>query len=96
VTQLGALVLAILLRRSLTPSEYPRSVGELVHAATERMNVSHACRTALRIWLQQALQLQACAPFASAIDAERAYNAIVRNVSRRLVLREILPCLRAN
>ena len=97
VTQLGALVLAILLRRALTPTEYPRSVGDLVHAAVERLpTVSPVGRTALRTWLQQALQLQARAPFASALDAERAYGAVVQNVSRRLVLREILPRLRVN
>lgn len=96
VAQLGALVLAILTRRALTPTEYPRAVEELVHAATERMEVAGTCRTGLRLWLRQALQLQARSPFASAIEAERAYHAVVKTVNRRLVLREILPRLRVN
>jgi hypothetical protein len=83
VTQLGAVVLAILLRRALTTDEYPRSVFELVNTATSDMSVGPVCSSALRQWLQQTLQLQAKALFASAVDAERSFGAIVQDVSGR-------------
>jgi hypothetical protein len=83
VTQLGALVLAILLRRSLTPDEYPRAVNELVNTAVDRLHVGAVCGGALRQWLQQTFQLHAKSLFASAVDAERSYAAIVEHVSGR-------------
>jgi len=83
VTQLGALVLAILLRRALSTDEYPRGVMDLVNHAVDRLNMSGSARNTMRQWLQQALQLQARLLFSSAVDAERAYAAIVEHVSGR-------------
>lgn len=66
VTQLGAVVLAILLRRPLGSTEYPRGIDDLVLAATpDRFSGASALRT----WLQQALQLHPRAVFASAVEA---------------------------
>jgi hypothetical protein len=83
VTQLGAVVLAILLRRALNTDEYPRSVFDLINTATASMSAGPVCSLALRQWLQQAFQLQAKALFASAVDAERSYAAILQDVSGR-------------
>ena len=74
VTQLGACVLAVALRRPLAADEYPRNVADLVLAATQDTGAPGA--TALRLWLQQALQLHPRATFASAVDAERAFDDI--------------------
>ena len=81
VTQLGILVLSVLLRRTLALDEYPRGLIELVNTATERMSVGAAGISALRQWTQQALQLQARTVFSSAIDAERSFAATVEKVS---------------
>jgi hypothetical protein len=70
VTQLGAVVLAIALRRPLTRDEYPRVVTDLVLAATPD-SAHHG--SALRMWLQQALQLHPRSTFASAVDAQNAF-----------------------
>jgi hypothetical protein len=83
VTQLGALVLAILLRRALTADEYPRAVHDLVHTATDRLSIGSKSSIALRLWLQQTLQLQSRALFSSAVDAERAYVSLISAVSDR-------------
>ena len=77
VTQLGVVVLALLRRRALTAAEYPKRVIDLVDDATAALAVSPRCRTALRAWLQQTLQLHAKALFASAADAARAYGDVV-------------------
>ena len=71
VTQLGAVVLAIALRRPLRDDEYPRCAADLVVAATGDLSATGA--SALRMWLQQALQLHPRSMFASAIEAERAF-----------------------
>jgi hypothetical protein len=73
VTQLAAVVLALALRRPLRADEYPGSTANLVIQATETL----AARSALRMWLQQALQLHARAPFASAIEAARAFSDLL-------------------
>lgn len=100
VTQLGALVLAILLRRMLTTDEYPRSVLDLIDAAVGQLHVGPKCLNALRQWLQQTLQLQARTLFSSAVDAERSYAAIVAPVtaghSGLTALRAVLPKLQTN
>src|SRR5688500_3241434 len=53
VTQLGALAIAILLRRPLAATEYPKSAAELVNAATAGLCGNPAFGSALRMWLQQ-------------------------------------------
>jgi hypothetical protein len=74
VTQLGAVVLAITLRRLLRDDEYPRCAADLVVSATS--DILAPGMSALRMWLQQALQLHPRATFSSARDAERTFAAI--------------------
>jgi hypothetical protein len=83
VTQLGALVLSVLLRRALNAAEYPKQTIDLIETATESMDISARCRTALRLWLQQTLQLQPKALFGSAADAARAFTDVVSDVQGR-------------
>jgi hypothetical protein len=83
VTQLGALVLAMLLRRTLAASEYPKGILDLVAAAADAVSVENTSRSALRMWLQQALQLHPKAMFASAADAARAFEDVIAGVSGR-------------
>ncbi|HEY6360644.1 MAG TPA: hypothetical protein VIX63_06045 [Vicinamibacterales bacterium] len=74
VTQLGAVVLAIALRRRLRDDEYPRGAADLVLAATADRSAHGA--SALRMWLQQALQLHSRSMFPSAVEAQRAFLEI--------------------
>lgn len=83
VTQLGALVLAALVRRTLTPAEYPRGISDLVTMATASFAGSPTCSSGLRMWLHQALQLHPKATLASAADAARAFAVVVRDVTGR-------------
>jgi hypothetical protein len=78
VCQLGAVALAIALRRPLGPDEYPRASAALVTAATERL----PCGSALRMWLQQALQLHPRATFASAVEAGQAFADLLAAAGR--------------
>jgi hypothetical protein len=80
VTQLGAAVLAILLRRPLELSEYPRRVFDLTFEATAG-NSSYG--PAIRMWVQQALQLHPRSVFASAADASRAFEDLTVHVAAR-------------
>lgn len=68
VTQAGVLGVALLLRRPLQEDEYPRRIEDLVLEATP-----DAGSSALRLWLQQALQLRARGNFTSAVEAARHY-----------------------
>jgi hypothetical protein len=95
VTQLGALVLAILLRRTLTAGEYPKSALDLVDDATAAMAVNARGRSALRVWLQQTLQLQAKALFGSAVDAARAFADVVADLNgQRAAMQQLQSAIR--
>lgn len=83
VTQLGALVLAILMRRTLTAAEYPRGIADLVTTATANVADSGTCSSGLRMWLQQTLQLHPKATLGSAADAARAFTDATGEVSGR-------------
>jgi hypothetical protein len=83
VTQLGALVLAILMRRSLTSAEYPRGIADVVATATAKVTDSPACGSGLRMWLHQTLQLHPKATLGSAVDAARAFDDVLRHVGGR-------------
>jgi len=76
VAQIGATVLAIALGRPLREGEYPRAINEAVMAATlaARPGESGTSTSGLRMWLQEALHLHPRSSFASAIDAENAFN----------------------
>lgn len=80
VTQLGAAVLAILLRRPLALNEYPRRVFDLTFDATAGTS---AYGPAMRMWVQQALQLHPRSVFASAADASRAFADLTIHVTAR-------------
>lgn len=92
VTQLGALVLAILLRRSLKEDEYPRGVQDLVIAATPPHAGPHA--PALRSWLEQALQLHSRAVFGSAVDAQQVFEDMLDAAQRRAGARAVQTLIR--
>jgi hypothetical protein len=85
VCQLGAIALALALRRPLTPDEYPRAGATLVNVATDRL----ACGSAMRMWLQQALQLHPRATFASAVEAARAFAEMLATATGRPAMRRM-------
>ena len=71
VTQIGAVALALILGRPLTPEDYPERLTDLIQTATMR-TVSGAVDPlpeSVRDWLMQALQLDQWESFASPTDA---------------------------
>jgi len=78
VTQMGAVILAIFLQRPLHAGEYPRGVTDLVLTATESSSAPGvpSASSALRMWLQEALQTHPRVSFRSAVEAQRAYADI--------------------
>ena len=78
VTQMGALILAVLLQRPLRAHEYPRGVSDLVVTATESSTApgSPGSTSALRMWLQEALQIHPRLAFRSAVEAQRSFADI--------------------
>jgi hypothetical protein len=78
VTQMGALILAIILQRPMRAHEYPRGVSDLVVTATESSTVpgSPGSASALRMWLQEALQIHPRLAFRSAVEAQRSFADI--------------------
>ena len=80
VAQLGAMALALALRRQLRSDEYPSRIADLTTAATPTMK---GRISPLRMWLQQALQLHPRANFECAREAERALlDAITTSLGR--------------
>ncbi len=80
VTELGGIVLAILLRRTLLVHEYPRNVAELVAAASAENGATPAGVPRMRAWLRQALQLEPRLIFPSAIDASQVFVEVLESV----------------
>jgi hypothetical protein len=78
VTQMGALILSIILQRPMRAHEYPRGVSDLVVTATESSSVPGApgSASALRMWLQEALQIHPRLAFRSAVEAQRSFADI--------------------
>lgn len=85
IAQLGGTVLAIALGRCLRADEYPRSVNEIVIAATlaARPGETGTSASALRMWLQQALFLHPRVTMNTAVDAERAYAEVLAPAAAR-------------
>jgi hypothetical protein len=85
VTQMGALILALILQRPLRVAEYPRGIADLVVTATESSTTPSAGVTsALRMWLQEALQIHPRLAFRSAVEAQRAFADVTsRQPNRR-------------
>jgi hypothetical protein len=87
VTQLGATVLAILLQRPLTATEYPRRLADVILEATEALPVS---ASSVRMWLQQALQLHARAAFGDGGEAAAGFrHVMVTAPGRRAAMQEL-------
>ena len=78
VTQMGAVILAIILQRPMRAHEYPRGVTDLVMTATESSHLpgSPGSASALRMWLQEALQIHPRLAFRSAVEAQRSFADI--------------------
>jgi len=75
VMQLGAVVLAITLRRALRRDEYPKHTHEM--AMSVSVSANPATDAKLRTWLQDALQVHGRVSFASAVDAARAFHEVL-------------------
>ena len=98
VTQLGALVLAIALRRPLRLSEYPHGFADLVSATRlEGLRRTFGSPTSvLHMWLQQALQLRQRATVSHAVQAKLAFSAVTSEPGvRRLGVQALGACLEA-
>jgi hypothetical protein len=78
VTEMGALILGLALQRPLRAGEYPRGVSDLVVTATESASAPGVTgsTSALRMWLQEALQIHPRLAFRSAVEAQRAFADI--------------------
>jgi hypothetical protein len=78
VTQMGAVILALVLQRPLRPAEYPRGVSDLVITATMSESVSglSTAGPTLRMWLQAALQIHSKLAFRSAVEAQRSFSEL--------------------
>jgi hypothetical protein len=77
VTQLGAVVLAILLRRPLQVDEYPAALDTLIVEATTPFDGERL--KAVQAWLREALHLGGRSAFATTADAATAFAAIARD-----------------
>jgi hypothetical protein len=75
VAQLGALVLAIIQRRSLGRDEVPRSLADLVTASS--IGSSSQLTSRLWTWLQDSLQLHGRVVFDSCVDAARKFTRLL-------------------
>jgi hypothetical protein len=71
VTQIGAVALALILGRPLTPEDYPERLADLIQNATMRSvtGATEPLSANARDWLTQALQLDQWESFASPTDA---------------------------
>ena len=78
VLQMGALALALLLRRSLNADEFPSRVDDAVVSARAVSVDGHveALPAGLRLWLTSALQLDPRSAFASAIEAREELEKV--------------------
>jgi hypothetical protein len=73
-----------MLGRLLTADEYPRHVVDLVHQATQEAGAPLGSELSrLRGWLQRALHLDSRRNFASAIDADRAFDEVLGGIGAR-------------
>jgi hypothetical protein len=80
VTELGAVILAIAVRRSLRRDEYPRGTNDVVNSVSLSDDPSKT--SGLRQWLQDTLQLHGRVVFSSAVDAAEAFAGVVPPAAR--------------
>ena len=78
IAGVGAVILALILRRPLRPAEYPTAIPDLIMAATAPLP---EWGPAMRDWLQQALQLRS--GFSSSADATSAFDGVLQRATRR-------------
>lgn len=92
VAQLGAVILAVALRRPLHADEYPRRVADLVFEATPE---DEPGTPVLRAWLQHALQLHPRSLYPTAVEAEQAFAEVAGAVPgfRRTAGKALAPLL---
>ena len=84
VPQLAAVAVAILLARPLREDDYPRGAAAVAAAATANLAATASYRSGLRLWLEQALQLNPRIVFGSAVDAEASLGQLLMlSASRR-------------
>ena len=77
VTQMGAVILAIVLQRPMRAHEYPRGVSDLIMTATESAcGPGNTESAALRMWLQGALQVHPRIAFRSVVESQRSFADI--------------------
>jgi len=76
VTQMGAILLAIVLQRPMRTHEYPRGVSDLIMTATESAATPTGSSSELRMWLQEALQVHPRVAFRSAVESQRSFADI--------------------
>jgi hypothetical protein len=77
VTQMGAVILAIVLQRPMRANEYPRGVSDLIMTATESAcGPGNTESAALRMWLQGALQVHPRVAFRSVVESQRSFADI--------------------
>jgi hypothetical protein len=95
VTQIGAVALALILGRPLTPEDYPERLADLIQHATMRfaVGVDEPLPPMARDWLTQALQLDQWESFASPTDARAALedafgteNSVVESAAVQVLL----------
>jgi hypothetical protein len=75
VTQLGAIVLAIVLRRSLGRDEFPRGISDLLMSTSVASTLD--ANSTLHMWLQDGLQLHGRVVFGSAVEAALAFDCLL-------------------
>jgi hypothetical protein len=90
VMQLGALALALLLRRPIRSTEYPRQVTTLVCEAAEHFS---DLGSPLRTWLQELVQLHSRATFASAVEASQALTHLLDEAADRRMSYHVIGIL---
>jgi hypothetical protein len=78
IAGMGAVVLALMLRRPLRAGEYPAAIPELVIAATAALP---EWGPPLRSWLQQALHVRA--PFSTAVECSASFAGVLQTATRR-------------
>ena len=78
IAGIGAVVLALMLRRPLREAEYPAAMADLAMTATASLP---EWGPPLRSWLQQALQLRA--PFSTSAECNAAFAGVLQTATRR-------------
>jgi hypothetical protein len=78
VTQMGVIILAIVLQRPMHAHEYPRGVSDLIMTATQSAAGPGSAEysSSLRTWLQEAMQVHPRLAFRSAVESQRSFADI--------------------